>query len=39
MSIGKKSFLKMEYIPDGLTKAQWEAIKKKVLYESLDDKY
>jgi hypothetical protein len=22
--------LSMEYIPDGLTKAQWEAVKKKV---------
>lgn len=24
-----KANLKMEYIPDGMTKAQWEAIKKK----------
>ena len=25
-----KGLLKMEYVPDGLTKEQWEAIKKKV---------
>jgi len=29
LSRGKRMTLSMEYIPDGLTKAQWQAIKKK----------
>jgi len=33
--IGKRSSLSMEYVPEGLTKAQWQAIQKKEKEEAL----